>query len=66
MGHNTRVVAFYEDKSEFKVEIHTLKEFATNFAIRYNLRIGIVTDKELIKEMKKIHNDYFKQDGSLS
>ena len=49
MGHNTRVVAFYYDKSEFKVEISTLKEFATHLAIRYNLRIGIVTDKELIK-----------------
>ena len=44
MGHNTRVVAFYYDKSEFKSEISILKEFATHLAIRYNLRIGIVTD----------------------
>ena len=48
MRFNTRVVAFYYDKSEYKEEIEILRNTATYLANRYNLRIGIVTDKKLV------------------
>ena len=48
MRFNTRVVAFFYDKSEYKEEIEILRNTATYLANRYNLRIGIVTDKRLV------------------
>ena len=48
IGYNTRVVAFFDDKSEFREEIIKLKLLASKEINRYNLRIGIVTDKELL------------------
>lgn len=49
----TRVVAFYYDKEDFKDEISMLKHSAQYLSNRYNLRIGVVTDKKLIQLIKK-------------
>ena len=48
MGFNTRVVAFFYDKAEYKEEIRILRDTATYSAMRYNLRMGIVTDRKLV------------------
>ena len=58
-GFNTRVVAFFSDKDEYRDEIKILKFYATVLANRYNLRIGIVTDQNLVKLMKKWRPDFF-------
>ena len=58
-GFNTRVVAFFYDKDDFKPEIEMLKHTGKYLANRYNLRIGIVTDKKLITRMKKSHAELF-------
>ena len=58
-GHNTRVVAFFSDKDEYREEIKILKFYATILANRYNLRIGIVTDSNLVKLMKKWRPEFF-------
>ena len=52
MGFNTRVVAFFYDKAEYKEEIRILRDTATYSAMRYNLRMGIVTDRKLVMQMK--------------
>ena len=52
MGFNTRVVAFFYDKSEYKEEIEILRNTATYLSARYNLRVGIVTDRRLVMQMK--------------
>ena len=62
MRHNTRVVAFFSDKDEYRDEIKILKFYATILANRYNLRIGIVTDKHLVKLMKKWRPEFFFKD----
>ena len=43
-GFNTRVLAFFYDKIEYKEEIHLLRQAALYLSNRYNLRIGVVTD----------------------
>jgi len=43
-GFNTRVLAFFYDKNEYKEEIHLLRQAALYLSNRYNLRIGVVTD----------------------
>ena len=48
IGYNTRVVAFFYDKAEYKEEIRLLKQSAAKLANRFNLRVGIVTDENLI------------------
>lgn len=53
IGFNTRVVAFYYDKVEYKEEIKLLNDCALYLSNRYNLRIAIVTDQKLITKMKK-------------
>ena len=58
-GFNTRVVAFVYDKSEYKEDIQVLREKATLMANRYNLRIGIVTDPEIITVLKRSMQDLF-------
>ena len=44
IGYNTRVVAFWYDKEEWKEEIQILKKAACHNAARMNLRVGQVTD----------------------
>ena len=59
MGFHTRVIAFIYDKSEYKEDIKMLREKATMMANRYNLRIGIVTDPEIITVLKRSMQDLF-------
>ena len=59
LGYNTRVVVFIYDKEEYKEEIKLLKYHATKMANRYNLRIGIVTDLDLVTVMKVMHGELF-------
>ena len=49
IGYNTRVVAFFNDKSEYKEEIKHLNFYAKYEINRYNLRVGIVTDHKIIE-----------------
>ena len=63
IGYNTRVVAFFSDKSEFKEEIDKLKQIANWEINRFNFRLGIVTDKDLIKDMKKSKHKFFREYG---
>ena len=58
-GFNTRVVAFFYDKTEYKEEIKQLKRTAAYLAQRFNLRIGIVTDQKLVNRMHASHNYLF-------
>lgn len=58
-GFNTRVLAFFYDKNEYKEEIHLLRQAALYLSNRYNLRIGVVTDQRLVTKMKKSHADLF-------
>jgi hypothetical protein len=62
-GFNTRVVAFFYDKDDFKPEIEMLRHTGRYLANRYNLRIGMVTDKKLITRMKKSHAELFLEVG---
>ena len=66
IGFNTRVVAFFYDKSEYSEEIKLLKDSATHLSSRYNLRMGIVTDTSLIKEIKRSNPDFFMGEFGMS
>ena len=59
LGYNTRVVVFINDKVDYKDDIKLLKQYATKMANRYNLRIGIVTDLDLLTEMKEKHGEIY-------
>ena len=63
MGYNTRVVAFFYDKAEYSEEIKLLRLNAIHMSNRYNLRIGIVTDQDLINEMKQKNPEFFNEVG---
>ena len=58
-GLQTRVVAFFYDKDDFKPEIEMLRHTGQYMANRLNLRIAMVTDKKLIMRMKKAHPALF-------
>jgi hypothetical protein len=47
------VVAFFFDKNEYADEIHAYEQAALISSSRYNLRLGQVTDQQLIKKLKK-------------
>ena len=66
LGHNTRVVAFFFGKDEYKDEINDLKRVAEHLSNRVNLRIAIVTDTHLISKLKKKHEHLFFQVGMSS
>lgn len=63
----TRMVCFFYDKDEYKDEIKNLKKAARGLAHRGNLRIGLVTDSNMIKRLKKRHSvRYFPELGYSS
>lgn len=59
IGYATRVVAMYYGKDEYEDEIRALTSVAERLSPRMNLRIAIVTDKDLINQMRKKHPNYF-------
>ena len=60
----TRVIAFVENKKEYKDELKQFESAALNSASRNDLRIAKVTDKEIIKHFKqKMGHQWF---GALS
>jgi len=59
IGYMTRVVAMYYGKDEYEDEINALTKIAGRLSARMNLRIAIVTDKDLINKMKKKYPNYF-------
>lgn len=61
IGFMTRVVAMYYNQEEYEDEINALTKVAEKLAVRMNLRIAIVTDKELINKMKKKYPNYFEE-----
>lgn len=62
-GYNTRVVAFFYDKKEYKDEIRILSDTARHLSNRFNLRVGVVTDQRLVTKMKKTHPELFLEVG---
>ena len=65
MGFNTRLVVFVYEKSDYGEELKKLRLLGAQQSSRYNFRIGLVTDKKLIEEMKRDHPEFF-LDISLS
>ena len=59
IGYNTRVVAFFHDKAEYKEEIMHLHFYAKYEINRYNLRVGIVTDPDMIEQVKEADPLFF-------
>jgi hypothetical protein len=60
-GYMTRVVAMFYGKDEYTDEIDALTKVAQRLAVRMNLRIGIVTDKDLINKFRKKNPSYFEE-----
>jgi hypothetical protein len=54
MGLSVRVIGLFYDKSEYKNELRLLKDAAQALAgTRDDLRVAIVTDKEVVKRCKE-------------
>jgi hypothetical protein len=53
---STRVVAFIADKDEYRDELKLLTKAALALGIRDDLRIGKITQSDVVKEFKKEHN----------
>jgi hypothetical protein len=51
-GKRTRVVGFFRDKKEYTSEFKLFKQSAQELAVRDDLRVGLVTNKDLIKVAK--------------
>lgn len=62
----TRVIAFYYDFEEYKDEMEELRVGARFASVREDLRVAYVTDKTLIKKMKRKHPDWFEKVGFSS
>ena len=48
MGKRVRVIAFFQDKKEYSNEYKLFKEAAQALSKRDDLRVGLVTDKDLV------------------
>lgn len=59
IGYATRVVAMYYGKDDYEDEIKALTSVAERLSPRMNLRIALVTDKDLINKIKKKNPNYF-------
>jgi hypothetical protein len=62
----TRVIAFIYDREDFNDELDTLYNAARMSAKREELRVGIVTDKKLIKKYKANHGTLWFPEGAYS
>jgi hypothetical protein len=62
----TRVIAFLFDKKDFNDELSNLRFAGKISAKRDELRIGMVTDKKLIKKYKANHGTLWFPEGSYS
>lgn len=55
------MVAFFYEQKEYDDEIKALTQVAEKLSVRMNLRIAIVTDKDLINKMKKKYPHHFEE-----
>ena len=62
----TRVIAFVYDKDDFTDELKNLRSTGRMSAKRDELRIGIVTDKKLIKKYKANYGTLWFPEGAYS
>ena len=62
----TRVVVFYYDAEEYKVELEDLRVGARFVQVREDLRVAYVTDKNLVKKMKRKNPGWFEKVGYSS
>jgi len=62
----TRLVCFFYDKDEFKEEIKNLKQGARKLSGRSSLRVAMVTNSKLVKQLKKEMSVKYFSDLSLS
>ena len=63
LGYNTRVVAFFYDEEEYEDEINNYIYAGKHLSQRLNLRLAMVTDKKLIKKLKKDRPNLFFEAG---
>ena len=49
----TRIIVFVYQKEDYEDELKAIKEVARRAAKRVGLRFGLVTDKMIIKKLKK-------------
>ena len=61
--HKTRVIIFVFEPEDFDEELNAIRDFARKSANRIELRIGLVTDKKMIKKYKKT-TSWFEEDAS--
>ena len=62
----TRVIAFMYDQEDFNDELNNLRAAARGSAIREELRVGMVTDKKLIKKYKANYGTLWFSEGTYS
>jgi hypothetical protein len=62
----TRVIAFVYDKADFNDELKNLRSAGKVSAKREELRIGMVTDKKLIKKYKAQYGTLWFPEGAYS
>lgn len=65
-AYNTRAIAFFYDKDEYKDEISDWEKTSRHLGQRQNLRLAQVTDTHLIKKLKKTHPEWFQSVGMSS
>jgi len=56
LGKHVRVIGFFGDKREYKNEFKLFQEAAQKLVTRDDLRIGYVTDRDLVNEYKEKYN----------
>mmetsp|Transcript_45681 Transcript_45681/g.33399 ORF Transcript_45681/g.33399 Transcript_45681/m.33399 type:complete len:174 (+) Transcript_45681:582-1103(+) len=56
MGKKVRVIGFFGDKREFKHEFKQFQDAAQKLAVRDDLRIAYVTDRDLVNDYKQKYN----------
>lgn len=66
MPLKTRVVVFYYDIEEYKDELEDLRVGARFAQVREDLRVAYVTDKNLVKKMKRKNPGWFDKIGYSS
>lgn len=62
--YKNRLIGFFSDIEEYDAEYKAFFRYAEKISHRNDLRIGIVTNKEIIKHFKSIHNGVWFNDHS--
>ena len=55
----SRVLLLISEKTEYKDDIKKLRQTADKLSIKGSFRVGLVTNSQLVKELKKEHSEWF-------